>query len=395
MIEALAPDPTAAAAFPAAEAIPAPLSIVILIDSLDVGGAQRLIDLQVRAMAKGHHHIRVVNLAGASALSATLRDSGVEVVDLGQARLRDVAAFLRLRGLLLQWRPDIIHAHLIHATLAGALLKSLTGAALVVTLHSEEANRGSLVAQIKNGLERIALRQVADRVIACGPQVARWQGERLGERAIDIIPNRIPPASPLAPDQREALRGGLGCGPQDLICLAAGRLTRQKGFDILVRAFGRLAPGHPAAKLIVAGDGEDRAALADLVRATGTSSSVRWLGARSDVARLMACADIFVLSSRWEGLPLVLLEAMTAGLPIVATEVGDVATVAGGNAALLVPPGDDAALAEALSKLLDRADLRADLGAAARRRVRPFTDVSGFLDELMRVYGLAHPAGGR
>jgi len=395
MIDALAPDPTATAALPAAEAIPAPLSIVILIDSLDIGGAQRLVDLQVRAMAKSHHHIRVVNLAGASPLSATMRGSGIEVVDLGQARLRDVAAFLRLRRLLARWQPDIIHAHLLHATLAGALLKFLTGAALVVTLHSEEANRGSFSAQIKNGLERIVLRRVVDRVIACGPRVARWQGERLGERVIDIVPNRIPAALPLTPDQREALRSELGCTPQDQVCLAVGRLTRQKGFDVLVRAFGRLAPDRPSAKLIVAGDGEDRAALADLVQATGTSSSVRWLGARSDVMRLMASADIFVLSSRWEGLPLVMLEAMTAGLPIVATEVGDVATVAGSNAAILVPPDDDAALAAALAQLLDRADLRADLGAAARRRGRRFTDISGFLDELMQVYDLARPAGVR
>ncbi|WEK51589.1 MAG: glycosyltransferase [Candidatus Kaistia colombiensis] len=365
------------------------LSVVIIIDSLNIGGAQRLVDLQLRAMEQNGHRIRVVNLSAPSSLSRKLKDRGVEVVDVMQKRLLDIRAFLRLRRILCQWRPDIVHAHLIHATLTGALLARLTGSALVVTLHSEEANRGGLPTRIKNGLEYIVLRGVADRVIACGPRVALGQGRRLGQLPIDVVSNQIDAVQPLLPEQRKALRSQLGYGPRDLVCLAVGRLTRQKGFDVLVDAFGQLPADHPPAKLMIAGDGEECAALSERIRVTGISRSVRLLGARSDVDELMAIADVFILSSLWEGLPLALLEAMTAGLPIIATKVGDVATVTSDAAAILVPPGDVSALSAALVMVLDRANLRADLAAAARRRVRPFTDVSGFVDELIRVYFLA------
>ena len=174
------------------------------------------------------------------------------------------------------------------------------------------------------------------RVIANG-----IDGERLRTRAAAELP---------------ALRrdlAGLGAVGASPVLVAAGRLTRQKGFDLLLAALPLVLAGHPGLLLCIAGDGPERAALAAQARQLRLGDRVRFLGERADLAALFAAADGFVLPSRSEGSPYVLLEAMALGLPVVATAVGDVAeTLGGGTEALLVPPGDSAALGEAILRLL-------------------------------------------
>jgi glycosyltransferase involved in cell wall biosynthesis len=156
--------------------------------------------------------------------------------------------------------------------------------------------------------------------------------------------------------------------------LTVGRLQAPKDPLTLVRALAELArPGEA----VIAGDGPDRPAVESEVRRLGLESVVRLAGERNDVEELLAAADLFVLSSRSEGLPLSILEAMAAGLPVVASSVGGVPElVVEGETGLLVPPGDPHALAAAIERLLDDSALRRRLGAAGRTRVSEHFDLA-------------------
>ena len=168
--------------------------------------------------------------------------------------------------------------------------------------------------------------------------------------------------------------GGGGAGdPADLtasrLLVAAGRLARQKGFDLLLEALPAVVARHPGVRLLIAGDGPERPALTAQVARLELGGRVRFLGERSDLAALVAAADGFVLPSRSEGAPYVLLEAMALAVPVVATAVGGVAELLGsGSQGALVPAGDPAALARSIVELLqfpEAARQRAGLAAAA------------------------------
>jgi glycosyltransferase involved in cell wall biosynthesis len=167
--------------------------------------------------------------------------------------------------------------------------------------------------------------------------------------------------------------------------LSVGRLRAPKDFLTLVRAMAALEPG--SAGLRIAGDGPERAALADEVARLGLESTVELLGTRTDVAELLAGADVFVLSSDSEGLPMSVLEAMAAGLPVVASAVGGVPeAVRDGETGTLVPPGDSAALAHALRRLVSDPALRDRLGEAGRRRVEREFSLERFEREHLDLY---------
>jgi glycosyltransferase involved in cell wall biosynthesis len=149
-----------------------------------------------------------------------------------------------------------------------------------------------------------------------------------------------------------------------------GRLSIDKDTETLLDAFAAIAPAQAEVDLLVIGDGPERSALVRRAAALGIGERVRVLGHRGDTAELYAAMDVFVLSSRTEGMPNTLLEAMAMGRPCVVTPVGGVAEIArDGVEALHVPPGDRAAMAVGLARVLEDAQLRESLGHAARVRV--------------------------
>jgi glycosyltransferase involved in cell wall biosynthesis len=187
-----------------------------------------------------------------------------------------------------------------------------------------------------------------------------------------VIPNGVDLAAADAAlaAARPSARTALGLYPSDLAVAFVGRLHRQKGLKQLLGAFFTLLQSHPTAKLLLAGDGPERAGLETAVAGLRLQPFVRFLGALPAPWPLLAAADLFVLPSLWEGMPNALLEAMAAGLPCVATAVGAVPEVAAaGEEALLVPPGDAAPLLRAILELADDPARRRALGARARRRV--------------------------
>ncbi|KQT57569.1 glycosyl transferase family 1 [Aureimonas sp. Leaf460] len=192
---------------------------------------------------------------------------------------------------------------------------------------------------------------------------------------------------------REAVRKALGVAPDALLLLTLARFTEQKGHRHLLEAWPAVLAAHPSAELLLAGSGPLEAPMRAEVEAAGLGASVRFLGTRTDVGDLLAAADLFVLPSLFEGLPLVVLEAMAAGLPVVATRIpGTAEAVEEGATGWLVPPADSPALSRALVAALGDLKARAARGAAGRERFDHHFNASRMAEETFGLYRAAMPS---
>jgi glycosyltransferase involved in cell wall biosynthesis len=329
---------------------------------------------------------------------ASLRGVEFTPVEFGdRPRPGDAAAVLRLRRALRAAPPGVVHAHGLRA---GALtVLALAGApggrgargrrpAIVVTVHNTPPHGGGAAVRVYRGLERVVAHG-ADLVLCVSPDLERRlraAGARRVGRAIvpapDILAGEEPdarsgeqpaldtpaddqavPAVPVAP-ATQVSPGALAAGAP--VVFAAGRLAPQKGFGVLLEAAARWRDLEPAPLLVIAGDGPLAGELRNRAAALGVRAE--FPGRRDDIPALLASAAVFVLPSLWEGQPLVLQEALRAGVPVVATHTGGIPDLTGDDAALLVPPGDAARLADAVRSVLRDPALAARLGAAARER---------------------------
>ena len=297
---------------------------------------------------------------------------------------------LRLRRVLAARRPLVVQTHLTQAHLVGLPAARLARVPSVATLHSmrvgDDGNSGRALR-----VETLLLRRAAGVVVACGEVVERSQRARLAPRTPVVVPNATEPVRDLTPAARAELRATVTDDADALLVVAVGRLVDGKGYDDLLDAFGTVLAEQPRAQLLVLGDGPDGPRLRSRAQEPGLVGRVHLLGQRDDVAALLSASDLYVSASHWEGLPLAMLEAMAAGLPVVVTDVGDVPTVVDRASGLLVAAQQPEALAQAVLELLrDLPRLRAS-GAAARHRVTQTAGVGQWYDRLR----VAHAAAGR
>ena len=264
---------------------------------------------------------------------------------------------------------DVVHAHGVRA---GALAAAAGAWPLVTTWHN---------APLGSGLRRVLHRRLevftAKRsalVLGASPDLVE-RARSAGAPRTRLCEVAAPVLSPLARPTGPALH-------QPPVVLAVGRLHPQKRFDLLIDAVAHW-PGAPVPQVLIAGDGPLAQSLER--RAERSGASVRLLGRRADVAALLAEADVVVISSDWEARPLVAQEALCAGLPLVATDVGGISGLVG-DAAVLVPPGDAQALAAGLRRVLDDGALRTRLRAAGPAQAATWPTVDEMVDRLWRDY---------
>jgi glycosyltransferase involved in cell wall biosynthesis len=306
----------------------------------------------------------------------------------------DLRAIARLRRLLQAWRPDVAHAHGLRAgaltAIAVAFIRPTVHdakPALIVTVHNAPPAGGTASA-IYRILELIVARN-ADSVLCVSADLEdrmRAAGARRVGHAVVPAPVASP-APDVSAETRTAVRAEFGAAAGQAIVLAAGRLAGQKGFGLLLDAATRWRSRQPEPLLVIAGDGPLAGELE--ARAASLGLTARFIGHRSDVPALLAAADVFVLPSTWEGQALILQEALRAVVPIVAARVGGNPEVAGEDAAILVPPGDAQALADAVRAVLADPALAARLRKAAAARAHDLPDedaaVAAALAEYRRV----------
>jgi glycosyltransferase involved in cell wall biosynthesis len=282
--------------------------------------------------------------------------------------LRDMAAVRRIRALAGDYAPDVVHAHGLRAGAAAALaLRRLDRAhrpALQVTVHNA-APAAAPSRAVYKALERRVARH-ADAVLCVSADLA-FRMRRAGARQVALALVVAPPADPPSAEEIAKVRAEIGAQGRPVL-LGAGRLARQKGFDVLLEALIGLRGRDPEPVLVLAGDGPMAGPLASLCREADLS--VRLLRQRADIPALLGAADAVVVPSIWEGQPLIVQEALRAGRPIVASRVGGIPELTGEDAALLIRPGDPYALGAAIATVLGDPSVAESLAAAARARAR-------------------------
>jgi glycosyltransferase involved in cell wall biosynthesis len=354
---------------------------MLLITLAEVGGAQSYVAALLPALVERYDVVLAAH--GEGPLRAAAADAGARFVPLRHVRRpirpwRDLAGLVELSRLLRRERPQILHASSSKAGVLGRLAAAATRVPIrFFTVHGWAF---SAYSGLTSFLYRIAdrLMEPLTTVTICVSENERAAGLEAGtcsaERSV-VIRNAVDVfAAPRSRHDRAVPR-----------LIAVGRLKAPKDFLTLLRAFAALPSGSFEALLV--GDGPDRPAVEAEIRMLGLQASVKLAGERGDVPALLADSDLFVLSSRSEGLPVSVLEAMAAELPVVASGVGGLAElVVDGETGILVPPGDSSALAAALGRLVEDRELRRSLGAAGRARAETSFDLGSFRRAHVELY---------
>ena len=365
-----------------------------IIDSLQVGGAQKLLVTMAEVLYKHGDALSVMSLDDRqSPIQDQLQALDVPVFNCGgRNKLFDPGRVLRIARYLRQKRFDVVHTHLTHANILGTVAGRLAGAPVVASLHNTQLDRRQH-SPFKEFLEITALRFGAQRVIAVGHVVEEAYRPYFGDKPIAIVPNAVSPISALSPAARTAIRAALVGDPARPLLIAVGRLTPQKGYPDLLAAVDVLRRTYPAVALIIAGEGRLESEVQQQIGSMGLTDHVFLLGRRDDVPDLLAASDVYVSASLWEGLSVATLEAMAAGLPVVATQVGEVPRMVVAGAGTIVAPQDPEALAQALASFLESPAKRQLVGATAKAHVARYYDANTWVQQLLALYrGLYTPA---
>ena len=346
-----------------------PVRIAFVITDLDAGGAEKAMAALVLGLDRSRWNPSIVCLDAEGELAEKLRDAGIEVTCLGVNRRRPIAAIWALNRALRRHRPAIVHSFLFHANLAAKLSISFVGRPWIVggIRVAEREKRWHLL------LDRWTQRLSSGAVcVSSDVKAFSIRDGGIAEDRLVVIPNGIAPER--FDDAQPIPRAKLGLPEQAKIALFVGRITSQKDVPMLLDAFGRISLDHPDWRLVLVGDGPDRNQLEALAnRDPSLSKQVVWLGRRDDVPGLMKASDLLVLSSLWEGMPNVVLEAMAAGLPVVATKVEGVSDliVSEGDEVTgwVSEPGDPEKFAANLDEAMQYRGRRKRYGANGRKRV--------------------------
>lgn len=342
------------------------MRILHVITALNRGGAENHLADLVRGQLAAGHRVGVAYLKGDGWWAESLRTAGADIVELGMRWWLDPRVLRRLIAAVRRFRPEVVHGHLTPAEPYAWAAHAFAAhhAVFVVSKHNDDPC----------GLER-GYRPVtrcvttrADRVIAISAAVARFLPP-LGVDAgrIHVVHYGLDAAVWMQPDRSAVARLRAQWGGTVVIgCVA--RLVPQKALDILLAGFARAATAEW--RLVLVGSGPLEGSLRAEAQRLGIAAQTVWAGQRSDMPEVMGSFDALALTSIYEGLGLVLLEAMAAGRPVVASAVSAIPEIVGddGAAGILVPPRDPEALAGALRRVIDPA-VAAAMGAAGRRRV--------------------------
>jgi glycosyltransferase involved in cell wall biosynthesis len=383
------------------------IPVVHVLTRLTLGGsAENTVSTMEGLERAGYHGTLVLGPESEPALLTDARRRGCRIVEVSAlvrdvAPARDLRALVALTRLLRRRRPAIVHTHTSKAGFVGRLAARLAGVPAVIHQphgHIFYGYWGAPRTALFVAFERLAARWTDTIVALTEREVADHLERGIGRPAqYAVVPSGVPTAAlRAAASSRAEARARLGLPSDAYVVAAVGRLVPVKGFDLLVGALPRLVARVPAARVLLIGDGEDRAALEAQAAALGVTDRLHITGAVSDVAAHLAAADVLAAPSRNEGMGRVLVEAMALALPVVGAAVGGIPDViVDGECGRLVPPEDAGALADALADLGLDATLRAKLGAAARPRAEAFSTsvaaeaMRAVYDALVRAKGLA------
>jgi len=367
------------------------IKVLHIIPSLAVGGAEKLVSDMVEFADRSRFDVAVMRITGTdSFLVEKLTSKGYQVYTIVldyeaiapskviRRLLRAIKNMRRTYNLLREIRPDIIHSHLsaLRIALIPALLCRIPVKVHTIHTVAEKGAKG-----ITRFFNRIAFKFFGFVPVSISQEVAESVKKLYGRKiSTPVIYNGID-VQKFSIDQPKRV------DRDKTILINVARLSREKNHALLVRAFSKAVQSCPNLELWLVGDGELRRDIEELVKQLGLEEKVKFFGVRSDVPELLSQADIFVLSSDYEGFGLVVAEAMAAGLPVIATAIGGIPEILeGGRAGILVPPKDVDALAKAIVELARDEKKRAELSDYGRKLVAERFDIRRTVREYEKLY---------
>lgn len=371
---------------------PRKYNIAFLIDGLGMGGAERMM-IPVLTRLRGDEfepRVAVFQEREGNPIAKDLRALGIAVDDFPIPYLRDIGAVPRLVKYFRQTKTDLVHLQLELADTLGGIASKLARLPSVSTLHTMPSQDMSLKTRAHQSIEFWSLRLFCDRVISVAEEARRYHLKISGapEKQNITIYNGIDLSRFAHLDEgRDALRNELGIPSDAEVLTTLAVLREPKGIQFMIQAMPAVLTARPKAVYLVAGDGPHRAALEKEARRAGVERSVIFAGMRSDVPRVLAASEVFILPTLTEALPTVLAEAMACRLPIVASAVGGVPEMVtdGGNGRLVQPARPDE-LSRACVELLSNPALREKMGARGWEIVNKNFNVEGQVERLKDLY---------
>lgn len=295
----------------------------------------------------------------------------------------DMRIILKLKNFIKKEGIRIIHSHNYKSNLYGLIVSKISKVPIVATLHGW--TKESLKIKLYEMLDKVVIRGM-DCIVAVSSSINE-KLKRMGlEKKTFFIPNGVDTERFNSLNCQADLRHFYGLNESDLVIGSVGRLTSEKGFIFLIKAFAKVHSKISNLKLLIIGDGPLREILEKEIAKLNLKEKIILAGYRKDIESFYPLMDIFVLPSLSEGLPLVLLEAMSVGLPVIATRVGGIPYVAGNGEAILVPPASIEELEKAILFLIKNPFLRKELGKKAKEKVTSQFSLKKCLEEYLKVY---------
>lgn len=349
------------------------------------GGAERVAANVLRTSDPEQFDVAAITLRGpfGSALERTLAEDGVRVWYMGKQIGFDPLVLARVSRTIECFKPHVLHTHTYTLRYLFPHLLVRRIPAMIHTVHNLAEKE---VEWYGRWVHRLAFRRGVLPVAIAG-EVADSIRRVYGIDDLPMILNGIPVETFRQPSiDRERWRNKEGFAPTDVLFVCVAGLRQQKNPTLLVEAFHRGLASDPRAHLLFAGSGEVKSELERQRSAMGLQERVHLLGQRSDIPELLNAADVFAMSSDYEGNPLAVLEAMAAGKPILSTAVGGVPELLEGGCGLLVPPRDAQALSKAMRYMLESPEARASMGEASARRAIERFDVRAMTEAYEHLY---------
>lgn len=359
--------------------------VLLLSTSLGMGGADRQILYLARALLANRYDVRLVSMTPLGEMGRQAVVEGLSLTSLEMRRGRaDWRSFRQTVASLRSWRPHVLTSFMYHANLLARLAGRSARVPLIVTSVRNEFFGSTFrdwLMRLTNWMDTCCTtnsQQVADSLA---------HRRLVAKSKLRVIPNGVDvSAFTLPPAERDRVRHELGLAPNEFLWLAVGRLLPQKDYPTLLQAFQSLA--NAPARLAIAGRGPLLDALQQLTQQFGIASRVSFLGVRQDIPALLTAADGFVLSSAWEGLPNVVMEALAAATPVVATQVGGVSElIQPGKSGFLVPARNASALSEAMRRFMSLPfDRRQEMGVTGQNHIATHYSVRAMGERWMALY---------
>lgn len=370
-----------------------PYRVAYVIGELGTGGAEYQLYELLRGLDRTRYQPVVFVLARGGYWAGPVRDLGLPVHELAARSSADVGRLRRLRRALRGVAPHLLHTVLWSGNSYGRLASIGLRIPVVIAAERNVIARPGWQIALERVLDRstdcylVNSHAIVERLVgAQGLPAAKMQVVHNG---IDLT--RLPP---FALDRRSARRA-LGFDPARRLVAQVGRLEPQKDYPTFLAAAARIAVAAPDVDFLIVGVGGLRGALEAAARTAGLAARVRFLGLRHDVPAVLAGVDVLALTSRWEGLPNVVIEAMATGAVAVATDVGGCRELIDpGETGVLVAPGEPAAVARAVLQVLNSTELATRLASAARRRIESEFTVEAMVRKTSAVYADALRAKG-